>query len=128
MDMLRSCYRTKMDFGAAPYRAVPVRWFFCDDSALYFPGLHRFASANWTGDKHLKWHGPGEIQGVRRVWDDGNNANRKLGDHYCGDLKYFQQGLRGETVSPNPECCPSLPDTATVSVSACACSSAFIRP
>jgi hypothetical protein len=82
MDMLRSCYSTKMKFFKDSDLEIPVRWYFCDDAAQAFPAHHLFASANWDslpgGTNHV-----GEVVGAPRPYNDGLMPRflEQAGDH-----------------------------------------------
>lgn len=116
MDHVRSCYRTEMNFFRDGFRAVPVRWFFAAPTAQLFPGISTFKSANWDSDKNATWPLLGEVQGAPRRWDNGNNANGKMGDHYCGKLEWYETGVSvHDVIPPTSECCPSNPQLVLVS-------------
>jgi len=75
MDMLRSCYRTRMRFNTAdPSDGYPVRWYFVDppEGAGPLPVPSVFSSRNWR-----TYHGAetdlGEVAGAYRQWVNGSN-------------------------------------------------------
>lgn len=70
IDLLRSCYSTKMQVFDPPGEEIDVQWWFCDDKAKLFPDYTRFASGNWASDRH-GWTGTGEVEGAPREWADG---------------------------------------------------------
>jgi len=74
VDFLRSCYSTRMRFGAAGAKEADVVWFFADD----LPPLKRptpYGSINWRGEGELPATGPGEVLGAVRAWSNGANPN-----------------------------------------------------
>lgn len=91
MDLLRSCYSTKMRFFADSDQEIDVRWFWADEDAQIFPEHTRFGSGNWA-DEPFHWNGAGEVLGAPRPWNDGAPIDGLVGDHYCGPLATYQNG------------------------------------
>ena len=72
MDVLRSCYRTRMRFDPSqPTKSSPVTWYFCPAGALPLPVAHTFGSINWYGGSGLPDAPIGELQSSPRPWSNG---------------------------------------------------------
>jgi hypothetical protein len=119
MDLLRSCYSTKMRFFLDSDVEVPVRWFFCDDKAKIFPAHHLFGSGNWAKEK-TGWPGPGEVEGEPRPWSPGAIVAGFKGQHFCGPLAGFTEGTNFPGIplhadkDGNCACCtPTIPTCQT---------------
>lgn len=67
MDVLRSCYRTRMHFPGGPAEGIRIRWFFTEKDFLHVPSVYH--SHNWRADKE-EWPLPGEMPGPR-PWVNG---------------------------------------------------------
>lgn len=93
MDLVRSCYTTKMRFFTDNDLGIPVKWFFAEPDAKVFPAHHLFGSGNWASDK-FGWNGPGEVLGAPRKWSNGANPGGLVGDHFCGPLTGFTEGTK----------------------------------
>lgn len=93
MDMLRSCYKTKMRFtpGGTP---VDIKWFFCSLPATVYPGPSPFRSLHWEGDWHLAEDdgGLGEIPGEPRVYSRGTLPIGALTEVPLGTAEQFREG------------------------------------
>lgn len=99
VDLLRSCYSTKMRF----YRDAPgvetmVDWFFCEPDAKFLPFRTVFNSGNWWSDKTTS---PplGEVAGAPRPWRNGQPPAPYDGQAPCGNDQKF---LEGDALPPNP--------------------------
>jgi len=69
VDLLRSCYRTKVRTFYDSDEESDLEWFWVDDDKMItFPT--RFGSHNWD---HFKgpWEGVGEVYGAKREWTPG---------------------------------------------------------
>jgi hypothetical protein len=91
MDLLRSCYTTKMRFWRDAATEVGVRWFFCAPDAEVFPYDTVFGSGNWASDR-FDWPGPGEVLGAARDWSNGALPGELLGKKFCGPLEAYTRG------------------------------------
>ena len=76
VDVVRSCYETKMRFWQDSPRSVKVRWYFVPPGTptLGFPSV--FGSLNWENEETPR-DSPGEVLGAPRPWSNGE---------YCGPL------------------------------------------
>ena len=112
MDLLRSCYSTKMRLVKDDPRTVDITWYWCEPGAQ--PGPYTiFASGNYSEIPDMPWTGPGEVKHAPRAWYDGKNIWGNAGQHVCGTAAQFANGLDHW---PTPAewswcCCPyvSLP-------------------
>jgi hypothetical protein len=84
VDLLRSCYRTKMRLFADSDQEVNIRWFWVPPHAEVYPGYHPYGSGNWASSKE-GWTGPGEVSGVPRTWYNGKTPRGFHGKKICGD-------------------------------------------
>jgi hypothetical protein len=92
MDLLRSCYKTKMRFYRDdPTRLTKVRWFWSPPGAGWYPHRHNFSSLNYT-DNPPPAGSLGEIYGAGRPWYSGMVPGHYLGDHFCGTPDQFENG------------------------------------
>ena len=114
MDLLRSCYSTKIRPYSDSDNEVEVDWFFCKPDAVVFPGQHCFGSLNWWDGLEAPV-GPGEVYGELRPWRDGSADPFYQGQKFCGNLSQFAGGastsdtplsVNGDGV---PQCCIGLP-------------------
>jgi len=99
MDMLRSCYSTRMRFFSDhPEIETLVHWYFCEPEAKVFPHRTVFNSGNWWNDKTFS--GPlGEVAGAPRPWRNGQPPGPYDGQDFCGTPSMF---LNGEPAPPSP--------------------------
>lgn len=67
MDLIRSCYTTRMRVWQDSNRTVKVRWFACHPDAKPLGIPTRFVSRNWLPDKSASWP-TGEVKGARRPY------------------------------------------------------------
>lgn len=93
MDVIRSAYRCEMRMYEDSDVLTKVRWYRCAPSARFFPGYHRFASANWAHDKEAMY-GPGEVSPFPRPYSKLAGPEGVDGTHYCGPLRAFMSGAR----------------------------------
>jgi hypothetical protein len=99
VDLLRSCYTTKMSFFPnRPDLLTPVRWFFTDPGAAVLPFPTKFASGNWAEQKWT-WPGVGEVLPRDRRWKNGANFDGEPGLVWCGTPEQF---FNGDTYPPPP--------------------------
>lgn len=98
MDFLRSCYETDAHLVNGSDEVFSVRWFFCQDGALPFPGRHLFSSRNWEPVPGSA-DGIGEIFGADRPWVDGSVppfdgtvAPGFDGKHFAGPQSAYEFG------------------------------------
>lgn len=83
VDLLRSCYRTEMDFGLNVIRDIV--WQFCRPGAKVLPWRTTFCSANWDQEGTEFDVGLGEVRGSPRPWSNGKLTTGLLGDRGpCG--------------------------------------------
>lgn len=99
VDLVRSCYKTKMRFFRdRPDIETEVEWFFTEPGAKFLPFRTAFNSANWWADKTIA---PllGEISGAARPWRSGQPPAPYAGQSPCGSAEQF---LHGDAVPPSP--------------------------
>jgi hypothetical protein len=88
---------------------VPVRWFAAQPGAQLFPGWHVFGNADNAGDAD-DYPGddpvppPRDVDYVPRRFDGRPPPALLLGDHFCGPLRYFQNGV---TLADGPKLLPA---------------------
>jgi hypothetical protein len=90
VDALRSCYTVGMRFSDT-LPIIPVRWFFADKRAKFFPGPNAFYSRNWE-DKSDRFDQLGEQPGPR-PWANGIRPGLALGQRLCDPPLIFLVGL-----------------------------------
>ena len=103
VDMLRSCYSTRMRFGTDPSQASKVQWYWCEPGAEALGIPTAFNSRNWILQD--VWPALGEVQDVARTWRDGSFPVLVTGNNGpCGPPaikdRVFRDGWKG-TVPPN---------------------------
>ncbi len=91
MDVVRSCYRTTCQFFSDADYPLPITWYRCAPGAKAFPVGHAFGSRNWD-PIHDLYDGVGEVSFAPRPWRNGATPAGALGQHFCGELEWFQQG------------------------------------
>ncbi len=91
VDMLRSCYRTRMRVTKESTQLASVRWFFCAPDAKPLPFMTPFSSTNWSTEQCFD-DGPGEQPGEPKIYDKGERNPAYTGQHYCGTEQDFQGG------------------------------------
>jgi len=116
MDLLRSCYRSKMRlFRDRLDVLVDGSWHWCGPLAKPVPFPHSFTSQQWRDDPGAWDDGLGEASG-RGEWVPGTTDPRLCGLGVCGDADHWLNGgwwaERG--TPPNgargvPDCCPPNP-------------------
>lgn len=117
VDMLRSCYSTKMRFFSDhPEIESSVDWYFVDQTTPFLPFPTVFNSANWRNDKSLE---PllGEVTGASRPWRNGLPPGLYTGNHFCGTAQQFRDGIPAPVpidrlTNGQPVCCGSPLPTA----------------
>jgi hypothetical protein len=95
MDVLRSCYSTKMRFtnGGPEY---DVQWYFCPPGAKVFSGRHSYASLNYqTGRWPTSDTSIGEVVGALRPWRNGSLPAPYDGQRIGGTAGWFSSGCSG---------------------------------
>jgi hypothetical protein len=116
MDLLRSCYRSKMRlFSDRPDVLTDGQWFWCPDGAKPIPFMNRFVSQS-QDYKHLEGSpAVGEYRG-RGAWLNGACPPQYTGTHFCGEVEAWQNGILyadrpGLPIGEDgyPSCCPHLP-------------------
>jgi hypothetical protein len=106
MDVLRSCYRTRMRFDPSqPTKSSPVTWYFCPAGALPLPVAHSFGSINWYGGSGLPDAPIGELQSSPRPWSNGATPAEATGLVCPVDQSLF---LTGAPYLTTPK--PTYPD------------------
>lgn len=111
MDLLRSCYSTKMQVTPDPADVVDVDWFFTDADAL--PFTHTFGSDVWNDD-HCGYVGVGEVYLAPRVYRRGTRVGDGAGTASCNTAQEWLEGLAGPgspavlDVYGTPLCCPRI--------------------
>lgn len=120
MDLVRSCYKTKVRFFKDSDIEVSIRWFFCNPTAKLLGIYSRFSSGNWASQRD-SWPGPGEVLGASREWSDGETPQWAIGQRHCGTGAQWADGPvfdpsfnAGIQPSGQPLCCgkdtgPTLP-------------------
>lgn len=115
MDLLRSCYRTTMQFDQAGDLRADVQWYFADPMAEYFPTPHLFGSSNWTPTGYI-YFGPGERWDVGKTWANGAPLySAPVSSSTCGDTDAFTVGVPTDTppiqysADGVPTCCEQNP-------------------
>lgn len=92
MDYLRSCYKRRMRFVRGdPDTFAPVTWYFCAPTAVPFPGVHRFGSANWDSTRNLATDLGDDAQ-RRPTYYNGRILNRSDGKTFAGPRSAFESG------------------------------------
>jgi len=111
MDMLRSCYYSKMAiYRDRPDVLVSGRWHFCPDGALPVPFTHTFASRNWIDRSDRQLVGMGEAD-LRGAYSRGESDPLFTGQRVCGSAFVWRNGAlfrqRGNlpVVDGIPVCC-----------------------
>jgi len=112
MDLLRSCYKSKMRlFPDRPDILVEGQWRFCLPDAKPVPWMHSFASHTGDPDGFEEPLTLGETQ-ERGPWVRGGTDGRYKGQRVCGSEKVWQNGVdfadRGQPkyeVDGMPRCC-----------------------
>lgn len=93
MDVLRSCYQTKMRFvqGAEP---VNVRWYFCPPGTKAYERPSPFRSLQWEGDWHYAQDdgGLGEVAETPRPYDKGRPPTGVMTNTPLGTEVEFENG------------------------------------
>lgn len=109
--MLRSCYRTKVQFFKDSNATTDVQWFFTDLPQIPFPTL--FGSRNWDADNGEWLPTLGEVPGELRLWKNGRRPGQFPGGHVCGTADQWLNGclladrLHDADLEPDgvPKCC-----------------------
>lgn len=115
MDVLRSCYSTRMRFDpAAPGTSSRVDWYFCPPAAKVFPSAHSFGSLNWYRGSGLPDAPLGELQAAPRPWRNGSRPSEAAGLKVCEGVDKFLTGEpylvtpRAEYPDGFPRCCNAV--------------------
>jgi hypothetical protein len=101
VDLLRSCYRTKMRFFSDSDIETEVVWYFTEPGAQVLPFYTRFASGNWATER-VEWPGVGEVLFAPRPYSKGENPGRYFGERYCGSPQHFAAGQPLPPARPVP--------------------------
>lgn len=100
VDLLRSCYSTKMRFfSERPDVETLVHWYFCEPGAKILPYRTVFNSGNWWSDKNPDIT-LGEIPGSPRPWRNGQPPAPYAGQAPCGTDREFLFGVPNPPVPP----------------------------
>ncbi len=101
MDLLRSCYRSKMrPFRDRPDIEIRGEWHWCLPGAKPIPHPHQFGSQVWDPWMVPPATGVGEVPGLGR-WVRGTPDPSLLGRRPCGSLETWEQGARyGQPTTP----------------------------
>lgn len=106
MDLLRSCYQTRMRFQPSdPPEGFSVRWYFCDPGVGPLPYRHVFGSRNWDRFKGLV---PvlGQIPVAPKPWRDGENIVPEEHPPSCTtEFEWFNGSLTSTGPMPGFVCC-----------------------
>jgi hypothetical protein len=98
VDLLRSCYSTRMRFGTDPLQSTKITWYFCEDGAENLGIPTPFNSRNYA--EKGTWPELGEVEGARRDWADGSFPIPVPGTSGpCGDPAVWEFGYQG-TIPP----------------------------
>src|SRR5262249_18245821 len=116
MDLVRSCYRTKMRWGDTDDTIVDVRWFRVPPGTPCFPVPHHFGSLNWQVGEELDPAGPGEVVGAPRPWFNGATPPWPVPTRHCGADALWIDGIGAgpltelaSTLVGPPDCCAGGP-------------------
>jgi hypothetical protein len=118
MDLIRSCYRTKMRLqdGSDP---VSVTWMFADKNADFIGVPTPFGSANWNLGEELRFDAYLGEQSGTRPWSNGQRDAGLVGKRLCFPVDYFRNGTpAGEVIEKSldragiPLCCETEEDQA----------------
>lgn len=90
MDLLRSCYATKVRVCPTSLHEWDQEWFWCKDTAAIFPTWHSFGSLNYVADPPED--GIGEVAYAERPYRKGSGAPSGPGI-FSGDPTPFQRGF-----------------------------------
>lgn len=95
MDVLRSCYTTKMRFyNGGP--EVDVAWYFAPPGAILFAKEHNFGSLNYSkGEWDVSDTTIGEVVGAARTWRNGSLPAPYDGGRIAGTTGEFTSGCSG---------------------------------
>lgn len=106
MDVIRSCYVTKMRLHADdPGKTTDVVWYRSEPGARAFPGQHRFGSLDWDGRYR---EGPLGEAGPRGAYYVGWNWLGKTGQSFCGERVRYVEGVSTDTPTCAPDDCGAL--------------------
>lgn len=101
MDMLRSCYRTKMKLFRDSAEMYWVRWYWAPPGAETYPHYHKFASLNWSeGERKSPYIG--EEDRTNRVWDNGKQVMPVRGLHTCEEKAELIDGSTAAELDDPP--------------------------
>ncbi len=100
VDVLRSCYRSQMNFFSDCTVPTTVRWYFTEPGAAAMPFPTAFASSNWENE--WSWNGPiGENQQLyTHAWSNGHTPRSVNGQRPCGTADQFANGFPKNTFAP----------------------------
>jgi hypothetical protein len=84
-----------------------AEWFFADDSAETLPFPTAFGSTRFNVDR-TDYPGIGEIWEQNPPLSSGIKNPLTVGDHFCGDRQFWQEGWPvGTDTSAVHDCCPA---------------------
>lgn len=114
IDILRSCYRTKMRFGDSDDQVLDVEWYFVKDPTQLLGRPTAFGSTIW-GKPEASSLGPGEVRGAPRPWRPGTPPSWDPTINICGSVDDWANGfglgvlpqLPLDPVTFQPLCCQS---------------------
>ncbi len=106
MDLLRSCYDTKMRFySAEPGTLTDVKWYFAPHGAKILPFRHRFGSLNWAPRRDLPTT-LGENKSSPRPYSKGADTTGFAGQGSCTLGSKWFAGVPNRPAFPHPvNCC-----------------------
>jgi hypothetical protein len=107
MDLLRSCYRSRMRLYSDSDATVDGQWHWCQPGAKPVPFPHSFASRNWDQTHQFPYEEPvGEVR--RGRWRKGDSDPRVNGQRVCGSAQVWAEGnLTGDPVVDDQCCRPT---------------------
>jgi hypothetical protein len=115
VDLGRKTFNHAMQFDVAGEIIVPVRWYYCQDGAAWFPQPTLFTSPAFWGDG-VELLGPGPYWGAKPVYNNGAAPFYAPGTgSFCGPLDWWRNGTPSNappieySAAGVPVCCPQPP-------------------
>jgi hypothetical protein len=111
VDWLRSCYRTRANFGP-DFQSVEIKWYFVDNRTPFLPFPNVFTSLNWTDrGENVEPTNRGEIWAALRPYYAGSKVGDGPGLVPCGPPDWWINGVPAGTpaaildAAGTPLCC-----------------------